>query len=61
MCIDAILVASISGSISLIVTVIWYNLRRSRCTNIQGGCFECTRQMMNTEELNEDKFTIPQI
>ena len=61
MCIDAILIASISGSISLIVTVICYNIRRSRCTHIQCGCFECTRQMMNTEELKEDRLTLPQI
>ena len=61
MCVDAILISTITGSISILVTVLFYNLRRSRCVDLQCACFRCTRQNMNTEEMTADKLNIPQI
>ena len=61
MCVDPLVIGSIIGSISLFMTVLFYNIRRSRCTHIQCGCLKCTRQMMTSDELKQDKYTLPQI
>ena len=61
MCLDAILVTTIVAGICVIVSVLFYNLRRSRCTKLECGCITCSRQLMNTEEMANDKLEIPQI
>ena len=61
MCVDPFVIGSISGSISLLMTVLFYNIRRSRCTNVQCGCFKCTRQMMTEQELKQDKLNLSEI
>ena len=61
MCIDAILISTITGSISLLITILFYNLRRSRCTELHCACLRCIRQNMNSDELTADSLNIPQI
>lgn len=62
MCLDAIVISTFAGGISLIISVLMYNLRRSRCTNIKcGSCIECSRSNMSIDELSMDQLTLPKI
>ena len=62
MCVDPIILSTtIISGICLIVSVVFYNLRRSRCTKLECGCINCSRQLMNTEEMNNDKLEIAHI
>ena len=61
--IDPLFVACISGGISLVTNIVFYNIRRLRCTHIKTPCCECDRVLMTTEELTADdlKQVIPKI
>ena len=61
MCLDAILVSTIFGGICLIMSVFFYNIRRSRCLFIKTPCCTCTRENLSAEELEHDKLEIPHI
>jgi hypothetical protein len=45
----------ISAAIGALLTTGCWNIRRSRCENIEGPCgFKCSRKLMNEEELKTD-------
>ena len=65
--VDVIVVSVVAGSICLILNVLFWNLRRGRCTHVRVcKCIECTRDIMTTEEMQVDglvnsTLSIPQI
>jgi len=47
-------------AISTILSVLFYNLRRSRCTKCKAcGCCEVERENMSAESLKNDKLELP--
>ena len=48
---DIIVVSAIAGMIGLIIGVTFWNIRRSRCTEIKTPCSYCVRKTMTAEEL----------
>ena len=53
--IDPVMVSVVAGSISLVTNVMFYNIRRLRCTHVKTLCCECDRELMTTEELRNDE------
>lgn len=44
------------GTLALaIIHVIFWNIRRSRCTNISCCCVSCSRQLMSPAETQQDE------
>ena len=51
--IESVLV--ISAAVGALITTGCWNIRRSRCENIEGPCgFKCSRKLMTASELNSD-------
>ena len=51
------LVIVISGAIGALITTLCYNVRRSRCNeiNICWGCMDCTREVMTAKDMKADQ------
>ena len=45
---------AISGGLALLITTCCFNIRRLRCANISCCGAQCTRDVMNTDELAAD-------
>ena len=56
---DPIFIATLSGGISLIISVFFYYLRRSRCIIIETPCIKCKRTIMDLKELEQDVLQFP--
>lgn len=52
----SILVVSAAVSVGGCIGFMCWHMRRSRCTHIKMGCIECTRDVMNTQEMQTDVF-----
>ena len=48
-------IVSIGGLVIALIHAIFYNIRRSRCSDINCCCFKCKRQLMSPEEQKEDE------
>ncbi len=47
---------SAMGTLGLaIIHVVFWNIRRSRCTNISCCCLSCSRHLMTKSEIQEDE------
>ena len=57
--IDPILIATLGASISLVISVLFWNIRRSRCIIIDTPCIKCSRTVMNIKELEQDVLQFP--
>ena len=57
--IDPIFIATLSRGISLIISVLFYNIRRSRCIHIETPCCKCDRTNMDLEEMKNDVPNFP--
>lgn len=53
-----IIVAGATG-ISLVISVLFYNMRRSRCIKCKGCGCEIERENMTKEEMANDKLEMP--
>ena len=47
-------IASIAGVLILLVHSVAYNIRRSRCVDVDCFCVKCKRDLMTVEELKND-------
>ena len=47
-------IISLCNVLILIIHAIAYNVRRSRCTDIECLCINCKRNLMSKEELEND-------
>ena len=56
---DPIFIATLSGGISLIISVLFWNIRRSRCIHIETPCCKCDRTVMDIEEMKNDAANFP--
>jgi hypothetical protein len=57
--IDVVVLGTLlTGTIAL-VSVCFYNIRRSRCTTCKMCGMELHRELMSTESLKEDKLVVP--
>jgi hypothetical protein len=57
--IDAILIGTCAASISLVISVLFWNIRRSRCTAIETPCIKCNRTVMDIKEMQQDVLQFP--
>jgi hypothetical protein len=57
--IDAILIGTCGASISLIISVLFWNIRRSRCIIIETPCIKCNRTVMDIKEMEQDALQFP--
>lgn len=48
-----------AGGISMILSVLFYNLRRSRCIKCRGCGMEIERENMSAESLKNDELKLP--
>ena len=53
-----IIVAGATG-ISLVISVLFYNMRRSRCVHCEGCGCKITRQNMTQDEMANDTLEMP--
>ena len=53
------LVVVVCGGFSMILSVLFYNMRRSRCIKCKGCGCEIERENMSAESLKNDKLEIP--
>ena len=51
---DVVVIGALCGGISLVVSVCFWNIRRSRCVHIKSPCLECQREVMTADELSAD-------
>jgi len=47
-------IASMAGVLILLVHSVAYNIRRSRCVNVECLCVKCKRELMTEDELKND-------
>ena len=57
--IDPIFIATLSGGVSLIISVLFWNIRRSRCILIETPCIKCSRTVMDIDEMKSDALQFP--
>ena len=55
MVLETAVVLACFGGLSMVVSVLFYNMRRSRCTKCKGCGCEIERQNMNQDELKADE------
>ena len=55
------IIAAGSAGIAMIISVLFYNMRRSRCVKCKGCGCEIERQNMSAESMKEDKLQIPSV
>jgi hypothetical protein len=48
-------------AISTILSVLFYNMRRSRCVKCKTCCCEIERENMSAESLKNDKLELPNV
>jgi hypothetical protein len=53
------IIAAGSAGIAMIISVLFYNMRRSRCVKCKGCGCEIERQNMSAESMKEDKLQMP--
>jgi hypothetical protein len=59
--IDIAVIAAGSTGIVMIISVFFYNLRRSRCVKCKGCGCEIERENMSAESMKEDKLQMPSV
>jgi hypothetical protein len=59
--IDIAVIAAGSAGVTMIISVFFYNLRRSRCVKCKGCGCEIERQNMSAESMKEDKLQMPSV
>jgi hypothetical protein len=52
-------IAAGSAGIAMIISVLFYNMRRSRCVRCKGCGCEIERENMSAESMKEDKLELP--
>ena len=45
----------IIGAVGALISTTCYNIRRSRCEQIESPCLSCRRTLMNSEEMKIDR------
>ena len=56
---DPIIIATLCGGVSMVISVFFYNLRRSRCFLIETPCIKCSRTIMDIKEMEQDALQFP--
>ena len=55
------IIAAGSAGIAMIISVLFYNMRRSRCVKCKGCGCEIERENMSAESMKEDKLQMPSV
>jgi hypothetical protein len=56
---DVVIIGTLFAGTIALVSVCFYNIRRSRCVRCKGCGVELDRDIMSLESMKEDKLTIP--
>lgn len=57
--IDAAIIGASALGLSMVISVLFYNLRRSRCVRCKGCGCEIERENMSAESLKNDDLRLP--
>ena len=58
---DLVLVAALTGAVVTSISVLFWNIRRSRCTSCKSPCCSIERELMSQESMREDKLSLPEV
>jgi len=58
---DLLLIAALTAAVTSGITVLMWNIRRSRCTKCQSPCCTIERNLMSLESMKEDRLDMPEI
>lgn len=56
---DVAIIGAVAFGCSMVISVLFYNMRRSRCIKCKGCGCEIERENMSAESLKNDKLELP--
>jgi len=58
---EVLVIGALTGALITTISVLFWNIRRSRCTSCHTPCCSIQRDLMSQEEQTEDKLSLPEV